>query len=142
MKRKRIRILAIAGLLMVAMVVATMPAEANTIVYAPIITGQETGFVLYPDDLAVIYYFPRQQGNRMFTAWHTNLVALDQAAGMDFYWKDTSNPNDYWHLWRHAAVGYWPKTSQNLYSGSNTIGYKFEFRQWTDYPLPIHIKIT
>ncbi len=136
-------IVAVALLTMALLCVMAMPATARTVVHPSIVTGQETGFCLYPDEIAEIHYFPNEQGNKMFTTWHTNLWMYDQAAAMTFYWKDMANPNDQWHEWRDASVGcYWPKTTQNLYSGSSTIGYKFAFQQWTSQMLPICIKVS
>lgn len=142
-RKSKTTLVAILLLITVLFCAMAMPASARTVVYPAIVTGQETGFWLYPGEIAEIHYFPNEQGNKMFTAWHTNLWMWDQAAAMTFYWKDTANPNDQWHEWRDAAVGcYCPKTTQNLYSGSNTIGYKFAFQQWTRHMLPICIKVT
>lgn len=133
------------GLLALTMLVAMSTAvEARTIVRAPIIIGQEAEFVFYPEDTVEICLFPNQAGNLEFTTWHSNLLQGWNGEGLvavSFYWKDTAGDNQ-WHHWRDSTVHcYWPKTEQNLYSGSNTICYKFVYKQWTNYPIPIHIMV-
>ncbi len=145
MNQKRIRTLAVATLLITALcAMATMPAAAATREYT-IFTGEEICIFLTVDENdAVVYYSPQEQGNRMFKAWHTAMLNYNKAAGMTFYWTDTSVSNHQWHAWRNACVGfYWPKTTQNLYSGSNTIAYKFGFRASSiDDVMPVRIKIS
>ncbi|MDF1498245.1 MAG: hypothetical protein P1P85_02735 [Patescibacteria group bacterium] len=121
-------------------------AEATEIVRAPLITGQETGFWLHPGDTVEINFYPYQQGNRMFSTWHADLSYLlkpdDPKYGppiIEFAWKDMANPNDQWHVWRSVAVEYyWSKTTQILYSGSNTIGYRFRYETYTENIIYIH----
>jgi len=61
---------------------------------------------------------------------------------VEFAWKDMGNPNDQWHVWKSAMVEYsWPKTKQNLYSGSDTIGYRFLYKTQTENMIYIHAKI-
>ena len=138
-KRNKTTILAVL-LLIVAMFATVTTVEAREVVRAPLITGQQTGFWLYSGDTVEINYYPYQQGNKMFFTWHESLYHLwyadDPKFGLtkvDFYWKDMSNPNDQWHHWRTANVEYyWPKTTQNLYSGSSSIGYKFVYKTYSD----------
>ena len=105
-------------------------------------TGEEIDFMLYNSDMSTVYYAPQEQGTTDFTSWHSTLAAFDKVAAMSFYYRDTSIPNDPWHWWRNAAVGYlWPKVAQSLYSGSDTIEYKFTFQQWTTPLMVIHVEI-
>lgn len=105
-------------------------------------TGEEIGFGLSNGELVNVYYSPQEQGTREFTSWHSTIAAWNKVAGMSFYYRDTSIPNDPWHWWRNAAVGYiWPKVEQSLYSGSTTIEYKFSFRQVTTPVMFVHVEI-
>lgn len=146
MQPKRVAVVMVLAIITITAMSAAV--EARTIVKAPIVIGQETGFVFYPEDTVEICLFPNQAGNLEFTTYHSNLMqgwkVDDPGAGLvvvDFYWKDTAGDNQ-WHHWRSASVNcYWPKTEQNLYSGSNTICYKFVYSQSTQYPIPIHIMV-
>ena len=138
--RSKTGTLVIVGLLIVAMFAIAMPVEAKTVVLPALVTGQETSFMIYEGDTVEISYSPGQQGNKMFYTWHESLYhvwhADDPGFGLtkvNFYWKDLSNPNDPWHHWRSASVNYvWWTTTQNLYSGSSSIGYKFVYQTYTD----------
>jgi len=115
--------------------------RANTIEYT-VQTGETIVVMLPQDDTAIVYYSPHEQGTRWFTSWHESALYWDKVAAMTFYWRDSSVPNDPWHSWRNAAVGFlWPKVEQSLYSGSNTIEYKFVFKQWTAVVLGIRVSI-
>lgn len=142
MQSKRIAVVIV--LAIITTMAMSTAVEARTIVRAPIIIGQETGFVFYPEDTVEICLFPNQAGNLEFTTWHSNLLQGSIGEGLvsvSFYWKDTAGDNQ-WHHWKDDTVRcYWPKTRQNLYSGSNTICYKFVYKQWTNYPIPIHIVV-
>lgn len=139
----------VAIILVIIMTLAiSMTVKADTIIKAPIIIEQETGFVFCSGDIVEICLFPNQAGNLEFTTWHSNLLQGwdigNPNAGLvvvNFYWKDTAGDNQ-WHYWRSDSVNcYWPKVKQNLYSGSNTVCYKFVYKQWTQYPIPIHIMV-
>lgn len=148
-KENKTRILAVMGLLIVAMFATVTMAEAQTIVRPSLTIGQETGFWLHPGDTVEINYCPYEQGNKMFSTWHEDLSYLFKEDNpsygppiVEFAWKDMGNPNDQWHVWRSAAVEYyWPKTTQNLYSGSDTIGYRFRFKTHTENMIYIHAKV-
>ena len=89
-----------------------------------------------------VYYSPNEQGTRTFTSWHSSVIAFDKVAAMSFYYRDASVPNDSWHQWANSSVNYlWPKATQSLYSGSNTIQYKFVFQEWTTPAMSIHVEI-
>ena len=122
-------IVATALLTMVLLCVMATPVVADYTTTRHISTGQEIGFFLHGSDgeTVVVYYYPNEAGTRKFEAWHTTPIYWDKCAGMTFSW--TNNGGQTWHKWRNAPVGfYWPKTKQNLYSGSSNIGYKFEFK--------------
>jgi hypothetical protein len=105
-------------------------------------TGGEINFTLTTEESCNVYYYPNEQGTRTFTAWHETVIAWDKVAGLSFYYRDTSVPNDPWHLWDNKSVGFlWPKATQSLYSGSSTIEYKFVFKEWTTPLMNIHVKI-
>lgn len=143
MNQKGIKTIIVAVLLIVALCAVVAPATATK--EYTISTGEEICIYLTVDENdTVVYYSPQEQGNRMFKAWHTSFLNYDKVAGMTFYWTDTSVSNHQWHSWRNTGVGfYWPKTTQNLYSGSNTIAYKFAFRASSiDDVMPVHIKIS
>ncbi len=143
MKAKRMKSLAVAGLLVVAMVAMAMPTvSAGYTTQYRVLTGQQISFFLHAADgeIVEVYYWPNEVGNRKFEAWHSTLYYWDKAAAMSFYWTD--NGGKTWNLWRNAAVGYWPKTTQNLYSGSTNIGYKFVFKVYNADYLTINVKIT
>ena len=143
MNKNRFGTLAAAVLLIAALCATTMPVSATK--EYTISTGEEICiFLTVNENDAVVYYFPQEQGNRMFKSWHTSWLNYGKAAGMTFYWTDTSVPNRQWHAWRNAAVGfYWPKTVQNLYSGSDTIAYKFAFRASSiNDVMPVRVKIS
>jgi len=144
MQKKKLTGLLVIGMVLATIVVMTMPASATTNSYW-IHTGEEISFMLYKGDTAEVYYYPNEVGNRQFQAWHTNLYYWDKCAPMSFYW--TNNYGYQWNWWRNSCVGcYWPKVTQNLWSGSTDIGYKFVFKLYNDPDgaelLPIHVKIT
>jgi hypothetical protein len=86
----------------------------------------ENSLVIWDGDTANVYFFPKAAGTVELTAWHSTYLYWDKVAAMSFYWRDNSVPNDPWHQWRNAAVGFlWPEVEQSLYSGSSTIQYKF-----------------
>lgn len=143
MKGKKIRTWAVIGLLMAAMAAAAVPVKAEYTTRYLINTGQEISFLLHgsDDERVEVIYYPNQVGNRKFEAWHSTPLYLAESAGMSFYWTD--NNAQTLHLWRKAAVGfYWPKTTENLYSGSTNIGYRFVFKSYQAPILTIHVKIT
>lgn len=143
MDKNRTRTIAVVILLTIALCAMATPATATK--EYTISTGEEICIFLTVDENdAVVYYSPQEQGNRMFEAWHTAFLNYGKVAGMTFYWTDTSVPNHQWHEWRNTAVRfYWPKTTQNLYSGSNTIAYKFAFRASSiNDVMPVRIKIS
>ncbi|MBU3925430.1 hypothetical protein KJ854_05895 [Patescibacteria group bacterium] len=144
MKEKvgRIESFAVIGLLILAGFAMTPNVAAGYTTQYRISTGQEISFMLHGADgeLAEVYYWPNQIGNRGFTAWHATPYYWYEAAAMSFYWTDNGGAT--WNQWRNAAVGYWPKTVQTLYSGSTNIGYKFVFKSYSAPYLAIHVKIT
>jgi len=123
-------------LLIVAVFAMAMPVSA--VKTETLTTGQETGFWVWGGETVEVYYSPNQQGNKMFSTWHQsfyNFCCEDGLTKVNFYWKDNSKPNDQWHSWRSAAVGYYPlipKTTQNLYSGSSSICYKFVYQTYSN----------
>ena len=128
-KRAGREIAVIVLLTMALLCVIAMPAAADYTTTRHISTGQEIGFLLHGSDgeTVNVYYYPNEAGTRKFEAWHTTPMYLSKCAGMTFSW--TNNGGQTWYKWRNAAVGfYWPKTKQDLYSGSSNIGYKFEFK--------------
>lgn len=105
-------------------------------------TGEEVDFVLTEEGPCTVYYYPNEQGTRTFTSWHSTIIAWDKVAAVSFYYRDSSIPNDPWHSWTNKGVGYlWPKATQSLYSGSNTIEYMFVFQEWTTPVMGIHVAI-
>lgn len=127
--RKSKRTIAVTLLTMVLLCAMATLAAADYTTTRYISTGQEMEFLLHGTDgeTAIVYYYPNEAGTRKFEAWHTTPIYWDKCAGMTFSW--TNDDGQTWHKWRNAAVGfYWPKTKQDLYSGSSNIGYKFEFK--------------
>lgn len=105
----------------------------------PLYTNQQLDFLLYPGETVEVHYYPHMTGNKMFYSWHSGMTSLDKVAFVTFYWTDTSKPNDVWHAWKNTAVGYmYPLTSQNLYSGSTSIGFMIKYKNYTDLMLPMH----
>lgn len=122
---------------LVAVFTTTSAQAADRVIH----TG-ETTFVVWDGDPANIYFFPNAAGTVEFTAWHTSYVYYDKVAAISFYWRDNSIPNDPWHQWRNAAIGYvWPKLEQSLYSGSSSIQYKFVIQPLDADFLTITIKL-
>ncbi|NOY35592.1 MAG: hypothetical protein GXP44_01575 [bacterium] len=105
-------------------------------------TDETLVIMLYKNDTAIVYYSPCEQGTRWFTSWHESALYWNKVAAMTFYWRDSSIPDDPWHSWRDASVGFlWPKVEQSLYSATHNIEYKFVFKQWTAVTLGIRVSI-
>lgn len=121
----------------VAMFTSTSAQAADRVIH----TG-ENSFMIWDGDTANVYFYPNAAGTVELTAWHTSYVYYNKVAAMSFYWRDNSVPNDPWHQWRNAAVGYtWPKLEQSLYSGSSSIQYKFVLQPLDADFLAIVIKL-
>ncbi|MFA7170103.1 MAG: hypothetical protein WC178_04615 [Candidatus Paceibacterota bacterium] len=97
-------------------------------------TGQQikTWTPSYPEAQAVVFYYPHEKGTRTVSIWHDMYINDDEYGITEYYWKDTSNPNDTWHKFHQEAFGFLFRTNVKLWSGSNTIGYKFVITNYDD----------
>lgn len=146
-KRAGREIAVIVLLTMALLCVTAMPVSATEVeftIYTMASTGQEKVVNLYPwpQEHAYVFYYPHEQGSRTFTAWHQDIFEPEAAGTVEFYWKDTAVPNDPWHHWATKPIHcYWPRYKTTLYSGSNTIAYKFSVAHHSSTPIDIHIMV-
>lgn len=100
-----------------------------------------------------VTFSPNKTGSWWFKAYHTFLFAPPTCStpncncvGVFTYWKDTSNPNDYWHYWPGggAACYYFfgaPNGRTLLYSGKPSIAYKFELSNYDSWCVDVKINL-
>lgn len=107
-------------------------------------TGQEikTHADAYPEEETLVYYYPHEKGTRTVSIWHDMWFNSGEYGITQYYWKDTSNPNDTWHKFHQEAFGFLIRTNVKLYSGSNTIGYMFDIANYdNDQDLIVKVKV-
>lgn len=93
---------------------------------------------MLPDDTSYLIMDSPSSGTWRFSSYGFPGLAFDcyPSDMMDpppifvyTYWTDNSVPNDTWHYWGGGGALCWPSSFwwTDLYSGSSSISYKFEY---------------
>jgi hypothetical protein len=144
--KNRARALVVAGLLIAAMLVMTMPVKATVEVHTNIFTGQtiQVNLESWPEEQGYVFYWPQEQGTRTVEIWHQLWFDPLERGIVSFYWKDMSIPNDQWHYWTRKDFGLpYPyfNAKTELYSGSKYIAYRFVITHYYDFTMPIYVRV-
>lgn len=109
-------------------------------------SGTQT-FTVWPKSTSEVIFEPWENGSWYFQAYHCFIFGPAESVSVFTYWRDVLNPSDPWHyfggggsacLWFFA-----PQGRSVLYSGSSSIAYKFELKNYHDsLPLNVKIKLT
>lgn len=91
-----------------------------------------------------ITFSPNQAGSWWFKAYLTSIYAGVNYVAVFLHWKDTSNPNDYWHYWTGLDAYYYfslPPGRILLYGGTSSIAYKFVVSNYNNFPVDLSVNI-
>ncbi|MBU4339138.1 hypothetical protein KKB43_06410 [Patescibacteria group bacterium] len=140
-----IRILLAAAIFCIIGTIAVQTVSATYETEYMIFSGQQKIITInpWPQEAAVVSYLPNAIGTRTFTAYHSWFSDPSAIGLVEFYWRNSSVPNDPWHYWDTKQFRFlWPNAKTTLYSGSRYIEFKFVVVQYGNVPMAVTINIS